>query len=51
LYGSCGKKEEEEKAARFTTLNSDELTAIVANSEAKRTKWNTKWCVKMFERD
>ena len=29
------KLEEEEKAARFATLNSDELTAIVANSEAK----------------
>ena len=45
------KKEEEEKAARFATLNSDELTAIVANSEAKGTKRNTKWCVKIFEGD
>jgi len=45
------KMEEEEKAARFATLNSDELTAIVANSEAKGTKRNTKWCVKIFEGD
>lgn len=45
------KIEEEEKAARFATLNSDELTAIVANSEAKGTKRNTKWCVKTFEGD
>jgi len=45
------KNEEEEKAARFATLNSNELTAIVANSEAKGTKQNTKWCVKMFEGD
>ena len=45
------KIEEEEKAARFATLNSDELTAIVANSEAKETKRNTKWCVKIFQGD
>ena len=36
------KIEEEEKAAQFATLNSDELTATVANSEAKGTKQNTK---------
>ena len=41
------KIEEEEKAAP----NSDELTAIVANSEAKGTKQNTKWCVKIFQGD
>ena len=40
------KIEEEEKAAHFATLNSNQLTAIVANSEAKGTKRNTKWCVK-----
>ena len=45
------KIQEEEKAARFATLNSDELTAIVANSEAKGTKRNTKWWVKIFEGD
>ena len=48
---SVEKKEKEEKAARFATLNSDELTAIVANAEAKGTKRNTKWCVKIFEGD
>jgi len=46
-----GKNEEEEKAARFAPLNIHELTAIVANSDAKGTKRNTKWCVKMFEGD
>ena len=40
---------EEEKATHFATLNNDELTAIVKNSEAKGTKRNTKWCVKIFE--
>ena len=45
------KIEEEKKAARFATLNSDELTAIVTNSEAKGTKRNTKWCVRIFEGD
>ena len=45
--------EEEVKAAsaRFATLKSDDLTGIVANSEAKGTKRNTKWCVKIFEGD
>ena len=37
------KIEEEEKAAHFATLNSDKLTAIVANSGAKGTKQNTTW--------
>ena len=46
-----GKIEEEEKAGRFATLNSDKLTAIVANSKAKGTKRNTKWFVKIFEGD
>ena len=45
------KIEEEKKAARFATLNSDELTAIVTNSEVKGTKQNTNWCVKIFESD
>ena len=40
----CGKEDEEETAC-FGTLNSDELTATVANSEAKGTKRNRKWCL------
>ncbi|KAL9962018.1 hypothetical protein ACROYT_G031072 [Oculina patagonica] len=43
------RKEKVEKAVRFATLNSDELTAIVSNAQAKETKRNTKWGVKIFE--
>ena len=43
------EKTEAEKASRFATLNSDELQEIVSNAEAKGSKRNTKWFVKMFE--
>ena len=49
--GSCGKRGDEEETACFGTLNSDELTATVANSEAKGTKRNRKWCLKILEGD
>ena len=43
------EKTEAEKASRFAILNSDELQEIVSNAEAKGSKRNTKWFVKMFE--
>ena len=40
---------EAEKSGCFTTLSSNELHEIVTNAEARGTKRNTKWFMKMFE--